>query len=89
MQFIALTTSKQKLTAEIVGEDVRDIKGDQNAGIGYQGYYWTLGGLDSIVLFEAPDEKAAMDMASKRAGWMETEILDTVPGDPSSPFGPS
>ena len=89
MLFIALVKFKQKLTAEIAAGNLKEIEKDEEAGIRYQGIYWTLGGYDSVVLYEAPDEKAAMNMALRRADGMEITTLVAVPGDPSSPSGPS
>jgi uncharacterized protein with GYD domain len=89
MLFIALVRFKQKLTAEIAAENVKEIERDEQAGIRYQGIYWTLGAYDSVVLFEAPDEKAAMKMVLRRADSMEIQTLVAVPGDASSPTGPA
>ena len=50
--------------------------------------WWTLGKYDTVVMFEAPDEKAAMNMALKRADRMDIEMMAAVPADPSNPQGP-
>jgi hypothetical protein len=39
-------------------------------------------------MFEAPDEKAAMNMVLRRADRMEIEMLVAVPADESHPSGP-
>jgi uncharacterized protein with GYD domain len=53
------------------------------------GVYWTLGRYDTVVLFEAPNEKVAMNMVLKRADRMEIEILVAMPADQGSPTGPA
>jgi uncharacterized protein with GYD domain len=45
-----------------------DIEDDTKGQVRYLGIYWTLGRCDTIVLFEAPNEKVAMNMASKKSG---------------------
>jgi uncharacterized protein with GYD domain len=55
----------------------------------YLGIYWTLGRYDTVVLFEAPDEKVAMKMALKRADRMDIETLVAVPAEEGSPAGPA
>ena len=87
--FIALVKFKQKLTAEIAAENLKDMEDDEKAGIRYHGVYWTLGEYDNVVLFEAPDEKAAMNMVLKRADRMEVRTLVAALGDASSPTGPA
>jgi uncharacterized protein with GYD domain len=38
-----------------------DIVVDEKAGIKYLGIWWILGMYDTVVMFVAPDEKAAMN----------------------------
>jgi len=89
MLFIALAKFKTKLTKEVVEQNLKDIEEDAKGQITYQAIYWTLGKYDTVVLFEAPDEKAAMNMVLKRADRMKIETLVAVPGDASSPAGPA
>jgi len=89
MLFIGLVKFKKALNAEIAAENLKDIEVDERAGIRVLGVYWTLGQYDNVVLFEAPDEKAAMQMALKRMDRMEIETLVAVPADASSPSGPA
>lgn len=56
---------------------------------GLTGIYWTLGRFDIVVMFEAPYEKAAMNMILKRADRMNIDMLVVVPADASSPAGPA
>jgi uncharacterized protein with GYD domain len=89
MLFIALAKFKKKLSKEIQAENVKDIEDDKKGQIRYLGIYWTLGRYDSVVLFEAPNEKVAMEMALKRADRMDIETLVAIPAEERSPAGPA
>jgi uncharacterized protein with GYD domain len=89
MLFIALVKFKTPLTKEVVARNVKDIEDDMKGEVRYRGIYWTLGKYDTVVMFEAPDEKVAMNTVLKRADRMEIETLVAVPADASSPAGPS
>jgi len=89
MLFIALAKFRTGLDREAVAQNLADIESDTKAQIRYLGIWWTLGKYDTVVMFEAPDEKAAMNMVLKRADRMEIETLVAVPADASSPAGPA
>ena len=89
MLFIGLIKFKRALTDEVAAENVKDIEDDRSAGVRILSVYWTLGEDDTVVLFEAPDEKTAMNMALKRTDRMETRTLVAVPADERSPTGPA
>ena len=89
MLFFALAKFKKPLTKDVVEQNLRDIESDTRGGVKYLGIWWTLGKYDTVVLFEAPDEKAAMHLVLKRADRMEIETLVAVPADASSPTGPA
>jgi uncharacterized protein with GYD domain len=89
MLFIALAKFRTKLDRETIAQNLSDIESDTKAQIRYLGIWWTLGKYDTVVMFEAPDEKAAMNMVLKRADRMEIETLVAVPADASSPAGPA
>ena len=61
MLFIALAKFKTKLDKDIVSQNLKDIEEDSKGQVRYLGIYWTLGRYDTVVLFEAPDEKVAMN----------------------------
>lgn len=88
MQFIAMVKFKKPLSGETVARNMKDIETDTEGGIRNLGIWWTLGRYDTVVMFEAPDEKAAMRMVLRRADRMDIEMLVAVPADPSSPDGP-
>ncbi len=89
MLFIALAKFKTNLSREVVTRNLKDIEDDMKGQVRYLGIYWTLGRYDTVVLFEAPDEKVAMNLALKRADRMDIETLVAVPADAGSPAGPA
>ncbi|UUX93285.1 GYD domain-containing protein [Methanoplanus endosymbiosus] len=88
MMFIALAKFKKSLSKEVVEQNMKDIETDTEGQIKYLGIYWTLGRYDTVVMFEALDEKAAMNMVLRRADRMDIEMLVAVPADESHPSGP-
>lgn len=88
MLFIALAKFKKNLTKEVVAENMKDIEDDMKGEVKYLGIYWTLGKYDTVVMFEAPNEKVAMNVVLKRADRMDIETLVAVPADEESPTGP-
>jgi len=88
MLFIALAKFKTKLSKKVVARNMKDIESDTKGQVKYLGIWWTLGKYDTVVMFEAPDEKAAMNMVLKRADRMDIETLVAVPADEASPAGP-
>lgn len=88
MMFIMLAKFKTLLDKEVVARNIRDIHDDEKNMVRYLGIYWTLGKYDTVVLFEAPDEKVAMKVVLKRLDRMEIETLVAIPADESSPSGP-
>ena len=43
-------------------KNLKDIETDSKGNIRYSGIWWMLGKYDTVVMFEAPDEKGAMNM---------------------------
>jgi uncharacterized protein with GYD domain len=89
MLFIALAKFKKTLSKEVVAENLKDIEAETKGQVRYLGIYWTLGKYDTVVLFEAPNEKVAMNMALKRLDRMEIDTLVAVPANEGSPAGPA
>jgi uncharacterized protein with GYD domain len=88
MLFIALVKFRKTLSKQVVAENIRDIEADTKDQVRYLQIYWTLGKYDTIVIFEAPDEKVAMNTVLKRLDRMEIEPLVAVPAERTSPAGP-
>ncbi len=55
----------------------------------YVSMYWALGRYDTVVIFDAPDEKVAMHVILKRTDRMDIETLAAVPADAGSPTIPA
>lgn len=89
MLFIALVKFRRSLSRDVVAQNLKDIESDTKGQIKYTGIWWTLGRYDTVVMFDAPDEKAAMNMVLKRIDRMDIEMLVAVPADASSPTGPA
>jgi len=89
MLFIALVKFRGELTDEVVARNLSDIQDDALGQVRYVGAYWTLGRYDNVIIFEAPNEKVAMEMALRRADRMEIETLVALPANASSPTGPA
>jgi uncharacterized protein with GYD domain len=89
MLFIALAKFKTSLSKDVVARNLKDIEADTNGQVRYLNMYWTLGRYDTVVIFEAPDEKSAMNLALKRLDRMDIETLVAIPADENSPAGPA
>lgn len=89
MLFIAMAKFKQNLSEEIVARNMLDIETDTEGGVRYHKIYWTLGKYDTVVIFEAPNEKVAMDVVFRRLDRMDVETLVALPADPEHPAGPA
>jgi uncharacterized protein with GYD domain len=89
MPFIVLAKFKTKLSKVVVAQNMKDIGSDTKGQIRYLDIWWALGKYDTVVMFEAPDETAAMNMVLKQADRKERETLVAVPADTSSPATPA
>lgn len=79
MFFVSLIKFKKKQTKEVVAGNLKRIEAETREGMKVHGIYWTLGKYDSIVIFEAPDEKAAMKMSIRRTEDMEMQTFVAIP----------
>lgn len=57
------------------------IAADEKEGVKFKGIYWTLGRYDAVAVYEAPNEKAAMKMAIRRAENLSMETLVAIPAE--------
>jgi uncharacterized protein with GYD domain len=80
MIFISLFKFKQKLTKEIMAENLKLMEEQKKEGVKYLGLYWTLGRYDAVAIMEAPNEKVAMK-SSIRRWWAAGETLVAVPAE--------
>jgi uncharacterized protein with GYD domain len=77
--FISLIKFKKQPDKAFIAETQKRIEADTKEGTKFLGIYWTLGKYDAVALYEAPNEKAAMKMAIKRADLMNVETLVAIP----------
>jgi uncharacterized protein with GYD domain len=80
MRFIALVNFK-KNPKEFVAENIKMMEADSKKGIKYLSINWTLGRYDAIAMFEAPNEKEAMQLAIRRADFLDMETLVAIPAE--------
>jgi len=79
MMFVVLGKFKKKLTKETVSEVNKYVGELAKEGVKFKGMYWLLGRYDTIGIFEAPDEKAAMKAMLGLGDIAKTETLVAVP----------
>jgi uncharacterized protein with GYD domain len=80
MRFIALVNFK-KNPKEFVAENIKMMEIESKKGIKYLSINWTLGRYDAVAMFEAPNEKEAMQLAIRRADFLDMETLVAVPAE--------
>lgn len=79
MIFISLGKLKRKPTKDGIAEVNKLAEKMSKYGVKIIGSYWTLGRYDSVLILEAPDEKAAMKGALLFADIVSTETMVAVP----------
>ena len=78
MIFISFGKFRKKPTKETSANVTKMLQEFKAHGNKILGFYWTLGRYDSVLLFEAADEKVAMEMAIEAADTVATETLVAV-----------
>ncbi len=87
MRFISLIKFKGKPTKQKIAQNIKCIeKATAKHGVKIVSIDWTLGRFDSVVIFEAPDEKTALKMSLKRGDCMATETLVAIPAEVGRKF---
>jgi uncharacterized protein with GYD domain len=76
--FICLSKFKAKPTKQSVAQSSKLFEQAVKEGAKIIGLYWTLGRYDSVLILEAPDEKAAMRAAMRWGDTLSTETLVAV-----------
>jgi len=77
MIFISLNKFRHKATKEDIENSNKALASDPKVKI--LGFYWTLGRYDSVLITEAPNEKALMKIAMKVANFASTETMVAIP----------
>ena len=78
MIFISFGKFRKKPTKETSANISKMMEEFKGHGYKIIGFYWTLGRYDTVLIFEAPDEKVAMEMAIEAADTVATETLVAV-----------
>ena len=79
MIFITLSKLRKKATKEMTNEVSKIMQAMTEKGVKIIGFYWTLGRYDTVVIMEAPDEKAAMRANIMVGDIVSTETMVAVP----------
>jgi uncharacterized protein with GYD domain len=78
MLFVTLGKFRRKPTKEAIGQFDKLWKEIEKDGVKRVALYWTLGRYDSIVVMEAPDERAVMKALLKFSEAVASETLVAV-----------
>ena len=86
MRFIALVKFKTK-PRDFISENLKMIEEESKKGIKYLSIDWTLGRYDAVAIIEAPNEKEAMQMAIRRADFLDLETMVSIPAEEARKLG--
>lgn len=78
MIFISLGRFRDKPTKEAIAKVSELMKGMEEDGIKFIGFYWTLGRYDTVVIMEAPNENTVMKGNMKVSDIVSTETMVAV-----------
>ena len=79
MIFVSLGKLRKKPEKALAGEATEKVEEFKKRGIKILNWYWTLGRYDTVVVFEAANEKEAMKFAMNVAEFVSTETLVAIP----------
>ena len=79
MIFVSLGKLRKKPEKALAGEATERVEEFKKRGIKILNWYWTLGRYDTVVVFEAANEKEAMKFAMNVAEFVSTETLVAIP----------
>ena len=79
MIFVSLGKLKKKPEKAVAGKATERVEEFKKRGIKILNWYWTLGRYDTVVVFEAANEKEALKFAMSVAEFVSTETLIAVP----------
>jgi uncharacterized protein with GYD domain len=77
--FVSLGKLRKKPEKALAGEATEKVEEFKKRGIKILNWYWTLGRYDTVVVFEAANEKEAMKFAMNVAEFVSTETLVAIP----------
>ncbi|MCW3996933.1 MAG: GYD domain-containing protein [Candidatus Bathyarchaeota archaeon] len=79
MIFVNLGKFRKAPDKKEIGDTAQIMVDWKVKGINMLSWYWTLGRYDTVVVFEAANEKEAMKFAVGISEWVTTETLVAVP----------
>jgi uncharacterized protein with GYD domain len=77
--FVSLGKLRKKPEKALAGEATEKVEEFKKRGVRILNWYWTLGRYDTVVVFEAENEKEAMKFAIDVAEFVSTETLVAIP----------
>ena len=78
MIFISLGKMRKKPDKSLTDNATERMEGFKQKGMKILNWYWTLGRYDVVVVFEAPDEKAALKFNLGFADIVATETMVAI-----------
>ena len=79
MIFVNLGKMRNKPDKKTAGDATKIIEDFKKKGIRVLNWYWTLGRYDTVVVFEAANEKEALKFSIGVAEFVATETLVAIP----------
>lgn len=84
--FISLGKFRKKPSAETSAATNKMLEDLKKMGIKVTGFYWTLGRYDTVLIFEAPNEKEAMKLAINASEIVATETMVAIQREEATTF---
>jgi uncharacterized protein with GYD domain len=81
MYFVALVKFRGMPSRDAITANLKRMEVEERAGIRYHGIYWLLGPYDALLIFEAPDERAAMAASIHRRDFFEAQTFVAIPAE--------
>lgn len=78
MIFISFGKFRNKPTKEMTDKASKVMQEFKEHGNKILGFYWTLGRYDTVLIFEAPNEKIAMELSVEVSDIVATETMVAV-----------
>jgi len=77
--FVSLGKMRKKPDKAMAGNATEMVEDFKKKGINILNWYWTLGRYDTVVVFEAANEKEALKFSLGIAEFVATETLVAIP----------
>jgi len=77
--FVNLGKMRKKPDKALTGDATKIVEEFKQKGINILNWYWTLGRYDTVVVFEAANEKEALKFSLGVAEFVSTETLVAIP----------